>query len=63
MLFISGHTGRVVKPRADCVCGCDLLNKTDLVSESVLEELEADWGMNALAKSRTRNAELEMEAL
>jgi G3E family GTPase len=42
-----------------------LLNKTDLVSESVLEELEKRiLSMNALAKVyRTRNAELEMEAL
>jgi G3E family GTPase len=42
-----------------------LLNKTDLVSESVLEELERRIrGMNAIAKIyRTRNAELEMDAL
>ena len=42
-----------------------LVNKTDLVSESVLEELEKRIrSMNALAKVyRTRNAELEMEAL
>lgn len=42
-----------------------LLNKTDLVSESVLEELEKRIrSMNALAKVyRTRNTELEMDAL
>lgn len=42
-----------------------LLNKTDLVSESVLEELEKRIrSMNALAKVYcTRNAELEMDAL
>jgi len=42
-----------------------LLNKTDLVSEPHLEELER-WirSMNAIAKIyRTRNAELEMDAL
>lgn len=42
-----------------------LLNKTDLVSESNLEELERRIrSMNAIAKIyRTRNAELEMDAL
>ena len=42
-----------------------LLNKTDLVTDDVLEELEKRIkGMNALAKIyRTRNAELEMDAL
>lgn len=42
-----------------------LLNKTDLVSAEQLEKLERRIrGMNALAKVyRTRNAELEMEAL
>lgn len=42
-----------------------LLNKTDLVSEDVLQELERRIrGMNAVAKIyRTRNAELEIEAL
>lgn len=42
-----------------------LLNKTDLVSESHLEELERRIrSMNAIAKIyRTRNAELEMDAL
>ncbi|AFZ29385.1 cobalamin synthesis protein P47K [Gloeocapsa sp. PCC 7428] len=42
-----------------------LLNKVDLVSEDVLEELERRIrGMNAIAKIyRTRNAELEMDTL
>jgi G3E family GTPase len=42
-----------------------LLNKTDLVTEEELAELEKRIGaMNAMAKiHRTRNAELEMEAL
>jgi len=42
-----------------------LLNKTDLVSAENLEELERRIrGMNALAKIyRTRNSELEMDAL
>jgi G3E family GTPase len=42
-----------------------LLNKTDLVSPDVLDELERRIrGMNALAKIyRTRNAELSMDAL
>jgi G3E family GTPase len=42
-----------------------LLNKTDLVSEPVLDELERRIrSMNAIAKIyRTRNAELEMDAL
>lgn len=42
-----------------------LLNKTDLVSESQLEELERRIrSMNAIAKIyRTRNSELEMDAL
>ncbi|PPS41231.1 GTP-binding protein [Chroococcidiopsis sp. TS-821] len=42
-----------------------LLNKVDLVTEDVLEELERRIrGMNAIAKIyRTRNAELEMDAL
>ena len=42
-----------------------LLNKTDLVTAEELEELEGRIrGMNALAKiHRTRNAELEMDAL
>ncbi|MDZ7958491.1 MAG: GTP-binding protein [Aulosira sp. DedQUE10] len=42
-----------------------LLNKTDLVTPDVLEELEKRIrGMNALAKIyRTRNSELEMDAL
>jgi G3E family GTPase len=42
-----------------------LLNKTDLVTEDQLDELEERIrGMNALAKiHRTRNAELEMDAL
>ncbi|OKH27983.1 CobW family GTP-binding protein [Chroogloeocystis siderophila] len=42
-----------------------LLNKVDLVSEDVLEELERRIrGMNAIAKIyRTRNAELEMDML
>ncbi|AIE73573.1 MULTISPECIES: GTP-binding protein [unclassified Synechocystis] len=42
-----------------------LLNKTDLVTEDQLDELEERIrGMNALAKIyRTRNAELEMDAL
>lgn len=42
-----------------------LLNKTDLVSESVLDELERRIrSMNAIAKIyRTRNAKLEMDAL
>ncbi|MFK0733187.1 MAG: CobW family GTP-binding protein [Gloeotrichia echinulata GP01] len=42
-----------------------LLNKTDLVTPDVLEELEQRIrGMNAIAKIyRTRNSELEMDAL
>jgi G3E family GTPase len=42
-----------------------LLNKTDLVTPEALDELERRIrGMNAIAKIyRTRNAELEMEAL
>jgi G3E family GTPase len=42
-----------------------LLNKTDLVTPDVLEELEKRIrGMNALAKIyRTRNSELDMDAL
>ncbi|WP_017655619.1 CobW family GTP-binding protein [Fortiea contorta] len=42
-----------------------LLNKTDLVTPEVLEELEQRIrGMNAIAKIyRTRNSELEMDAL
>jgi len=41
-----------------------LLNKTDLVSESVLEEVGGRIGNECASKIyRTSNAELEMEAL
>jgi G3E family GTPase len=66
MLSISGNTG-IADEAQEQIAFADviLINKIDLVTPEQLDELEKRIrGMNAMAKIyRTRNSELEMDAL